>query len=915
MYKRLVLLFPVLLLAVTPLSYSQDVTGNPNSSTQSPDCSDPDNAMLPACNAQNGNQTNTYGQQQNPNGSQVQPGQQQNPGMTQNPYQPGNAPFQNGQTYNDNANGINRNPQQQQQLLQDQYFQIPFPREPLTEFQRYTGASTGQILPIFGENLFRNVPSTFAPLDQAPVTADYVIGPGDELRIRIWGQVNFNANVKVDRAGDVYLPQVGPVHVAGLPFSLVDQHLRTDVARLYRNFDLSADLGQLRSIQIFVTGQARQPGTYTVGSLSTLANALFASGGPSVHGSMRHILLKRAGNTVSDFDLYDLLANGDTSRDVHLLSGDVIYIPPAGPQVALTGSVRRPAIYELRDATTIDQILKIAGGATAVASGSRISIERIQDHSARQAMEVALDSAGIATLLQDGDVLRVFSIVPRYQKTVTLRGNTANPGRFAWHEGMHLSELIPDRESLVTRNYWWRNTQLGLPAPEFEPLIFPPNQYQPNFPVDLQRRNFPMNGQQQGQFNSQINSQFNPQLNSQQQYQYPLQQGQQLGNQGASQLPLYFDPNNPQGSLQTQGQQPTQNNRPDASTQTSGSSLGGQVNQVITQNTASATSRTDVRLSAPEIDWAYAVIERMDPGTLKTSLVPFDLGKLVLNHDASQDLALQPGDVVSVFSQADIHVPLAQQTKFVRLEGEFVSSGIYSVLPGETLRQLVQRVGGLTPGSYLYGSEFTRESTRVVQQQRIDEYVQSLELSIQRGALAQASTAVSATDISSAAATSTAQKDLLTRLHQLRATGRIVLELKPESNSLDSIPDLDLQDGDQFVVPSKPATVNVVGAVYDQNTFVFGNERRVSDYLRLAGGPNRDADRKHAFIIRADGSVFSWPSANGLWGNAFLATKINPGDTLIVPEKTLRPSALRGLLDWSQVFSQLALGVAAVRVL
>ncbi|MGH9588280.1 MAG: SLBB domain-containing protein, partial [Acidobacteriaceae bacterium] len=329
-----------------------------------------------------------------------------------------------------------------------------------------------------------------------------------------------------------------------------------------------------------------------------------------------------------------------------------------------------------------------------------------------------------------------------------------------------------------------------------------------------------------------------------------------------------------------------------------------------------ATQRTRLVLSAPEIDWKYAAIERLNKNTLKTSLIPFDLGKLVIDHDQSQNLELEPGDVVTIFSQADIHVPLAQQTKFVRLEGEFVHAGTYSVKPGETLPELIARAGGLTPEAYLYGSEFTRESTRVIQQQRINEYVQNLEMEISRGAIAQSSSAVSsAQDLASANVAAASEHQLIARLQQVRATGRIVLEEKPNSSGAASLPPVQLEDGDEFIVPPVPASVNVVGAVYDQNSFLYVGGRRVADYLHLAGGPNRDADRRHAFIIRADGSVVSRGSVNGIWGNGFDSLRVHPGDTIVVPEKTYGPSFMRGFLEWSQLFSQLALGAAAVSII
>src|ERR1044071_629655 len=213
----------------------------------------------------------------------------------------------------------------------------PVASEPATEFQKLVASSVGKVLPIFGASLFDKVPSTFAPLERVPVTADYVIGPGDELLVRVWGQVNFDLALTVDRAGAIFIPQAGNISVAGIQFQQLPAFLRSRLERVFRNFDLTVNMGQLRSIQIFVMGQARRPGTYTVSSLSTLVNALFASGGPSGQGSMRHIQLKRGAQVVTDFDLYDLLMSGDKSKDTRLLPGDVVYIPAAGPQVAIAG--------------------------------------------------------------------------------------------------------------------------------------------------------------------------------------------------------------------------------------------------------------------------------------------------------------------------------------------------------------------------------------------------------------------------------------------------------------------------------------------------------------------------------------------------------------------------------------------------
>lgn len=846
------LLLTVALLPLAGLAqalYSQTTDAGSQQGTNAPNCSDPLTADSAQC-AQNGPGELNLSAAAN-RAFSMQPDRVQTPG--------------------ENGRYVEAAPDYR--AINGQNGAQPLPPEPLTEFQKFTASTTGQVLPIFGANLFRRVPNTFAPLNATPVPADYGIGPEDEIRIRVWGQVNFQADVWVDRSGDIYLPQVGAVHVAGLPYSGLNAHLRSAIGRIYRNFNLTANLGQIRAIQVYVAGEARRPGLYTVSSLSTLVDALFASGGPSTEGSMRHLELRRGAKTITDFDLYDLLIRGDKSKDVSLQPGDVIFIPSAGPQVAITGSVRNPAIYELRGELrgkeTLKDLIEDAGGVTAVASGARVSMERIENHEDREAMEVSYSAAGLATELEDGDLIRVYSIVPKYSRTVTLRGNTANPGRFAWHSGMRLSDLIPDKESLITRNYWWRRAQMGLPAPEFEPAQNLGSQKQPGgqFPVGLGLSSQPDGGAATGG-------------------------EQQQGSNGNSPAGGANGPRRAGGSALAQEQQ---------NSFTRGSNFA---------------PHTRVGLIAPEIDWNYAVIERQDPQNLKTTLIPFDLSKLVLQHVASQNLALLPGDVVTVFSAGDIHVPLAEQTKLVTLGGEFVHAGAYTALPDETLRHLVERAGGITPDAYLYGSEFTRESTQRVQQARIDEYTQNLEARIQQSTLALASSATSSSqDMAASNAVRNSEQQLVTRLGQVQATGRIVLNMKPESSGVESLPELPLENGDRFVIPHVPATVNVVGAVYDQNAFLFEQGHRIDYYLRLAGGPNRDADKRREFIIRADGEVVSRETVNGLWNNGFDHLSVYPGDTIVIPEKTFKPTVLRGVLDWSQVFSQLALGAAAINVL
>jgi polysaccharide biosynthesis/export protein len=301
---------------------------------------------------------------------------------------------------------------------------------PLTsksDFQLLAEEAAGRSLQVYGRRLFEEVPTTFAPIDHIAVPSDYVIGPGDELQIRAWGKIDLDSRLIVDRNGQISLPKVGIVIVAGLRSDQLESRLRSSIGNLYKDFELNVTLGRLRSIQIYVLGSARRPGAYTVSSMSTLVNALFASGGPSATGSMRHIQLRRNDQLISDFDIYNLLRHGDKSHDVHLLPGDVIYIPPVGPQLALLGSVNEPGIYETRGDTTVAAALEDAGGLTNLAGTDRVLLERIEDHRSRRVDEFGLDANGLQRVVKDGDVLRFFALSPRFENAVMLRGSVAEP--------------------------------------------------------------------------------------------------------------------------------------------------------------------------------------------------------------------------------------------------------------------------------------------------------------------------------------------------------------------------------------------------------------------------------------------------------------------------------------------------------
>lgn len=893
--------------------YGQALEG---SSGQQQSCSPTD----PGCQ-QSVNQGSSQTRSQSQTNQQLTGPQIYVPGQTN---QNGTTDTQNG---NQTQQGVNR--------------EVRLPLDPPTEFQQMVGNSIGKMLPIYGAELFRSPPSTFAPLTLVPVTPDYVVGPGDELLIQAWGQVTLNGRFTVDRSGSIYVPQVGTLHVAGLTFAQLQSFLKAQMGRVFRNFDLNVNMGQLRSIQVFVVGQARRPGSYTISSLSTLINALFATGGPTPRGSMRHIQLKRDGKVIVDFDLYDLLQRGDKSKDVQLLPGDVIYIPPVGPQVAVAGSVNEPAIYELRSAdnSTVGEVLELAAGLTNVASGESVRLERVDDHRMRSIAQVTLDAQGRATVLHDGDLLELVAVVSQFKDAVTLRGNVASPGRYTWKAGMHVLDLLPNKDALITRDYWLKRSQLGQPLLTYVPTCLPRTPY--GIP-DL-RYGIPI-GEEGGNPSWRYSS---TRSSTSDLIGLPFRTGDGSSNSSNDDTDGGLDCTKPQApetslyGINDRYTQPTTANGTgifgNNSGGTPGSNTGGVPANTLSQSTApspdrlSAASasvgstvapstsgqfrpRNEVKLSEPDIDWSYAVIERQNKESLTTSLLPFNLGKVVLEGDTSQNLELLPGDVVTIFSKADIRVPQSQQTRFVRLEGEFSSSGVYSVLPGETLRQLVRRAGGFTSDAYLFGSEFTRESTRRVQQERLNEYVDQIALQASTNATSNANSAINAQDTAAAAAAQAQNQNVIASLRQARATGRIVLDLRPDSNDVSQLPDLPLEDGDRFIVPRLPSTVSIDGAVYNQNSFLYDPTRRVGGYIRLAGGANRDADRNRAYVIRADGSVISKQYSSSLRGSGFNSLHLYPGDTVVIPLNLNKGLGLRTLVDISQIVGQFGIAIAAANL-
>lgn len=685
-----------------------------------------------------------------------------------------------------------------------------------TEFQRFVQETTGRSLPLFGYNLFTG--RTFPSLQNVPVPADYVIGPGDEIALKVWGVVESDARLTVDRNGQISIPRVGVVTVAGLKSSQLEPALKAQVGQYLKNFQLNATMGRLRSMQVFVVGQARKPGAYTVSSLSSLVSVLFESGGPAAGGSMRKVQLKRNGQVLSTIDLYKFIAEGDKSADTYLLPGDVVVIPPAGPRVAMIGALGTPAIYELsRPEEPIAQVLAYGGGMLSLTTPHKVLIERIESNrvkAPRSVIERALDARGLKSTVKDGDVITLFKISPAFSNAVTLRGNVAVPLRYSHRPGMRIADLIPELEALVQPDYYTRKNIL---------------------------------------------------------VQFEKDEKADGADKGA----------------------------------------GAKKDRIT-----AASQINDVKNLLDEINWDYAAIERMDQKEVRTQLIPFNLGKAIRDKDPAHNLELQPGDVVTIFGVKDMPVPVGKRTQFVRVSGEVKVPGFYQVHPGETLRQVVERAGGLTEQAYPYATELTRESTRVQQQANLDRAIRRLETDIAGQAVTTVQNTSGTDTAASVQAQMAAQQQLLSRMQSLKASGRIALELKPERPEY---PDLPLEDGDNITIPTRPGFVSVFGAVLAENAFIHRPDASVEDYLERAG-LLREADIDAALIIRADGSV-EGNSAHRRWfgSGGFMGKELQPGDAIFVPEKFDRRSAytqfIQGAKDWTSIFYQFGLGAAAIKTI
>jgi protein involved in polysaccharide export with SLBB domain len=728
---------------------------------------------------------------------------------------------------------------------------------------RKTGVSG---LKPFGYELFKDSTSTFAPVTDVPVPADYIVGPGDRFVVQLFGNQNRTLRLIVGRDGRINFPELGPINVGGRNFESVASEIEQRVERQMIGVRASVSMGDTRSIRVFVMGEANRPGSYTVSGLSTMSSALYAAGGIKAIGSLRDIQLKRQGTIVRRFDLYDLLLRGDTGDDTKLLPGDVIFIPPVLATVAVDGEVNRPAIYELKGNTTVSDVVQLAGGVTANADTSRAALVRVNDQRARIVVNVPLDdSRGRGELVRNGDSLRVLRLRPTLDKGVTVEGHVFNPSPVAWHEGLRLTDVIGSVDELKP------NADLNYILIRRE---LPPDRRIVMLSADLAAA---------------LRNPASPKN-------VTLMPRDRIvvfdAESGRRQI---LDPMLEEVRRQARIDMPSEVVRIDGRVKERGD-YPLEPHMRISDLLRAGGGLQDAAYGAKAELTRYRVINDLR----QTQLLEVDLGA-ILRGDESADLLLQPFDFLNVKE-----VPEWSEQEQITLVGEVRFPGVYPIQRGETLRSVLDRAGGLTSLAFPSGSVFTRMELREREQEQLDRLAERLQSDLASTALR----AASANQAQGGQALTVGQS-LLTQLKATKAVGRLVIDLGSVMTSpIGSANDIVLREGDQLIIPKQKQEVTVIGEVQNTTSHFYRENLTRDDYIALSGGITGKADRGRIYIVRADGSVVS--SENSGWFRRSGQVAMRPGDTVVVPLDTERMPALPMWQAITGILYNLAIAAAAV---
>tara|TARA_B110000208_G_scaffold189875_1_gene252430 strand:- start:116 stop:2611 length:2496 start_codon:yes stop_codon:yes gene_type:complete len=721
-------------------------------------------------------------------------------------------------------------------------------------------AAPASSLKPFGYDLFANAPTTFAPAASIPVSSDYLLGPGDTLDILFYGKTNTAFSLEINREGFVDFPQLGPVGLAGLTYGEAKDMLQARIAAQIIGTQVSISMGSLRSMQVFVLGEAFKPGAYTVSSLSTITHALVSSGGVSDIGSLRNIQLKRQGKLVATLDLYDLLLAGDTSNDVRVQAADVIYIPTVGDLASIEGQVLRPAIYELKGTESIQDLVELAGGMGPKAFAQSARLQRINFDGFMTTLDVDLtQSEDKSASLRGGDHLTVDAITNYKKDVVSLQGAVRHEGDFAWRDGMRVSDIVATRDKL--------NPDADLGAVMLVREI--PNS------ADIEMLIFSFE-----RVLADFSSEDNQRLMSRDKIIVLSAYGDR-----ATQISPYITQLKRQATLGTSAKIVAS---------------GGTVRFPGEYPLVEGMSIDDlIRLSGGLVESAYsqsAEIARIDlsnPNRAVSSIV-------VSSLTGSSTMALQPSDYVEFRT-----IPDFRETQTISLEGEFVFPGTYAFDKGENLSSVIQRAGGFTDEAFVDGSIFLREALKIREQQELDRLAKVLNDDLNADRLRDANSNIAVDD-----AQLTLQRNAIEALASAEAQGRLVIPLMKIVNF--SVDDVALKTNDRLLIPKFSQEVTVIGEVQRPTSYLYDASFSQADYLMQSGGIKPSADKRGIYVVKAGGQVIM--PTRGWFRFRSAQANIGPGDTIIVPLDT-DDTRIRGiplLAEVSTIIYQLALGAAAV---
>lgn len=714
----------------------------------------------------------------------------------------------------------------------------------------------------FGYEIFEPKDFSFDAPTSGPAPHDYVLGPGDTLRVQLFGNVNGIYELEVSRNGVLNLPEIGPVTVAGISFSEVRKDLDKRVQNMLIGTQVSVTMGQLRTIRVFVLGDVNQPGSHVVSGLSTISAALYRSGGISPVGTLRNIQLKRSGRVVSTLDVYDLLIRGDTTGDARLQPGDVVFVPPIGKTVAVGGAVNRPAIYEVKRLTSAADLVTLSGGLTseAFAAGSRL--ERVDQNSQRSVIAVNLDEKSANDVrVENGDKLLVPKVLPELANAVFLAGHVYRPGSYPWRPGMRLTDLVPssselkpgvDTDYVLIRREGARGQPLDVLSASLANSLASPNS-QENIRLEA--------GDTVNIFSRAL---------GRQRVVEPLLE--EIALQSTVDAPVRSVEIS--GNIRAPGVYPLE---------------GGMRISDLIRAGGSLTEQAYV------LEAELTRYEVADGGGRTTSVVSVDLDSIRRGVEAA-DLALREHDYLIVK-----RVPEWNTIWSVTLEGEVAFPGRYRIRRGETLLDVLDRAGGLTQGAFSEGAVFLRESLKDREQEQLETLAQRMEADL---------ASLSLQSVGSGDSTAlTTGNVLLEQLRAAEAVGRLVIDLTSGGES--SANTLEMRDGDRLLVPTKTQVVTVLGETQQNTSHVYKQGMSRDDYIDLSGGLTRRADKKLIYVVRANGAVVA--GSRSRWFGRARNLQIRPGDTIVVPLDTDR---MRPLTFWgnvTQILYQGAIAVAAVK--